>query len=33
MKRKLPDHIFVGMKVGEELATHYASADIFYLQA
>ena len=24
-----PDHIFVGMKSGEELATHYASADIF----
>jgi glycosyltransferase involved in cell wall biosynthesis len=24
-----PDHIFVGMKTGEELATHYASADIF----
>jgi glycosyltransferase involved in cell wall biosynthesis len=24
-----PDHIFVGMKRGEELAAHYASADIF----
>jgi len=24
-----PDHIFVGMKSGEELAAHYASADIF----
>ncbi|MFA7242686.1 MAG: glycosyltransferase family 1 protein [Sulfuricellaceae bacterium] len=24
-----PDHIFAGMKTGEELAAHYASADIF----
>jgi len=24
-----PDHVFAGMQVGEELATHYASADLF----
>jgi glycosyltransferase involved in cell wall biosynthesis len=24
-----PDHVFAGMRVGEELAAHYASADLF----
>lgn len=24
-----PDHVFAGMRTGEDLATHYASADIF----
>ena len=25
-----PDYIFAGMRIGEELATHYASADMFF---
>lgn len=29
LRKKLPDHIFVGAKVGEALAAHYASADVF----
>lgn len=29
LRKKWPDHIFVGAKVGEELAAHYASADVF----
>lgn len=29
LRKKLPDHIFVGAKIGEELATYYASADVF----
>jgi glycosyltransferase involved in cell wall biosynthesis len=29
LRRQYPQHIFTGAKVGEELATHYASADIF----
>ncbi len=29
LEAQYPDHIFVGMKTGEELAAHYASADIF----
>lgn len=29
MRRRYPQHIFVGCKHGEELARHYASADVF----
>ena len=29
MRNRYPEHIFVGSKLGEELARHYASADIF----
>lgn len=29
LRKKLPDHLFVGAKIGEELAAHYASSDIF----
>ncbi len=29
LKRKYPDAVFVGKKTGEELAAHYASADVF----
>jgi glycosyltransferase involved in cell wall biosynthesis len=28
-QKRYPEHIFVGMRVGEDLATHYASGDIF----
>lgn len=29
LERRYPEHVFAGMKIGEELATHYASADVF----
>jgi glycosyltransferase involved in cell wall biosynthesis len=29
MQRSLPEHVFAGMRTGEDLAAHYASADIF----
>ncbi len=29
LQRKNPDYIFAGMRTGEDLATHYASGDIF----
>jgi len=29
LQAKYPQHIFAGMRTGEDLATHYASADIF----
>lgn len=29
LRRQYPHHVFTGAKVGEELATYYASADIF----
>lgn len=29
MRRRHPEHIFAGARVGEELARHYASADLF----
>jgi glycosyltransferase involved in cell wall biosynthesis len=29
LRHRYPDHIYAGMRMGEELATHYASADIF----
>ena len=29
LARKYPDHVFAGARRGEDLATHYASADIF----
>ena len=29
MQARNPDHIFAGMRTGEELAAHYASADVF----
>jgi glycosyltransferase involved in cell wall biosynthesis len=29
MQRSLPGHVFAGMRTGEDLATHYASADVF----
>lgn len=29
MQRSLPEHVFAGMRAGEDLAAHYASADIF----
>lgn len=29
LQARHPDHIFAGVKIGEELAAHYASADIF----
>ena len=29
LEAQYPDHVFTGMKSGEELAAHYASADIF----
>ncbi|MBL8447907.1 MAG: glycosyltransferase family 1 protein [Zoogloeaceae bacterium] len=29
LAQRHPDHIFAGLRVGEDLATHYASADLF----
>jgi glycosyltransferase involved in cell wall biosynthesis len=29
MQRLHPEHVFAGMRTGEDLATHYASADVF----
>jgi glycosyltransferase involved in cell wall biosynthesis len=29
LRRQYPHHVFTGAKIGEELAAHYASADIF----
>jgi glycosyltransferase involved in cell wall biosynthesis len=29
LRRQHPGHIFAGMRLGEDLATHYASADLF----
>ncbi len=29
LQEKHPDHLFAGMRLGEELAAHYASADLF----
>jgi glycosyltransferase involved in cell wall biosynthesis len=29
LRRQHPDHIFTGLRIGEELAAHYASADLF----
>jgi len=29
MQRALPGHVFAGMRTGEDLASHYASADLF----
>jgi glycosyltransferase involved in cell wall biosynthesis len=28
-QRRYPDHVFAGMRVGEDLACHYASGDVF----
>lgn len=29
LESQFPNHVFAGMRIGEELATHYASADLF----
>ena len=29
LMRRLPEHVFAGLRRGEDLATHYASADLF----
>jgi glycosyltransferase involved in cell wall biosynthesis len=29
LQRRYPDHVFAGMRLGEDLAMHYASGDVF----